>query len=566
MKNWQEYFLPRILERGWNYYKDGAVQSLTTTPTGYRATVSGTEDYEVEIELNGDEIAEMYCDCPYADDGNYCKHMAAVLYAVEEEDVEVFVSGNRGKSAQADKAKKSKNKKEDQIQEIVAAIPEEELRGIVISLARQDASFCNTLLTKYGPRDPMMLVRLEKEVDEIGWRHFDQSGFVDYEEAYDYACELQDVLYEHVPELIGRNCLKEAFELTNHVFHEIGTRDMDDSDGGTMEVAGACYEMWRRILDASDEREEEEMIRWFQEHRKWYVLDYLQDVMEEFMISEFGNEELLHEQLWDLDGQIRELEQSMDKDWYAGYQCEEAVLRRISIMERLGYSRQDIRTYRDQYRQFSGIRMQEVREYQQDRDYDKAAEVLRESKELDKDKCGLVSDYSQKLIDIYERTGDQVSYRKELLWNVFHCGQSGLECLLKLKSVCTEQEWNGYREKYLEQSGREPVKFMLLEHEKLYGRLLAEIEREGWISRLDQYEKVLKEHFPERVRDMYIRYVQSQAERTSYRKMYKELVVYLKKIKRYPDGEKMARKIADEWKQKYRRRSAMMDELGRAGF
>ena len=116
MKNWQEYFLPRILERGWNYYKDGAVQSLTTTPTGYRATVSGTEDYEVEIELNGDEIAEMYCDCPYAADGNYCKHMAAVLYAVEEEDVEVFASGNRGKSAQADKAKKSKNKKEDQIQ------------------------------------------------------------------------------------------------------------------------------------------------------------------------------------------------------------------------------------------------------------------------------------------------------------------------------------------------------------------------------------------------------------------------------------------------------------------
>ena len=60
-------FSSRILERGWNYYKDGAVQSLTTTPTGYRATVSGTEDYEVEIELKGDEIAEMYCGCPYAD-------------------------------------------------------------------------------------------------------------------------------------------------------------------------------------------------------------------------------------------------------------------------------------------------------------------------------------------------------------------------------------------------------------------------------------------------------------------------------------------------------------------
>ena len=80
--------------------------------------------------------------------------------------------------------------------------------------------------------------------------------------------------------------------------------------------------------------------------------------------------------------------------------------------------------------------------------------MLRESKELDKDKCGLVSDYSQKLIDIYERTGDQVSYRKELLWNIFHCGQSDLERLMRLKKLCTEQEWNGYREKYREQSGR----------------------------------------------------------------------------------------------------------------
>lgn len=566
MKNWQEYFLPRILERGWNYYKDGAVQSLTTTPTGYRATVSGTEDYEVEIELEGDDIAEMYCDCPYADDGNYCKHMAAVLYAVEEEEVEVLASGSCGESAQADKAKKSKNKKGDQIQEVVASIPEEELRGIVMSLAQQDSSFCNTLLTKYGPRDPMLLVRLEKEVDEIGWRHSDRSGFVDYEEAYDYACELQDILYEHVPELIGRHCLKEAMELTGYVFHEIGTRDMDDSDGGTMEVAGACYEMWRRILDASDEKEEEEMIRWFQEHRRGNVLDYLQDVMEEFMISEFGNVELLHEQLRELDRQIRELEQSADGDWYAGYQCEGAVMHRIGIMERLGYSRQEIRAYRDQYRQFSGVRMREVQEYLRDGNYDKAVEVLKESKELDKDRQGLVQDHSQKLIEIYEKTGDKTAYKKELVWNIFHCGQSGLERLLKLKKVCTEQEWNGYREKYLGQAGREPVKFMLLEHERLYGRLLSEIEREGWISRLDQYEKVLKKHFPEEVRDMYIRYVHRQAERTSYRKMYKELVTYLKKIKRYPDGADIARKIAEEWRQKYRRRSAMMDELGRAGF
>ena len=29
------------------------------------------------------EVSDMECDCPYAEDGNYCKHMAAVLYELE---------------------------------------------------------------------------------------------------------------------------------------------------------------------------------------------------------------------------------------------------------------------------------------------------------------------------------------------------------------------------------------------------------------------------------------------------------------------------------------------------
>ena len=35
--------------------------------------------------MNDREIEEMECTCPYAEDGNYCKHMAAVLYAAEKE-------------------------------------------------------------------------------------------------------------------------------------------------------------------------------------------------------------------------------------------------------------------------------------------------------------------------------------------------------------------------------------------------------------------------------------------------------------------------------------------------
>ena len=40
----------------------------------------------MEIFLEDGEVAEMYCSCPYAEEGKNCKHMAAVLYEWSEEE------------------------------------------------------------------------------------------------------------------------------------------------------------------------------------------------------------------------------------------------------------------------------------------------------------------------------------------------------------------------------------------------------------------------------------------------------------------------------------------------
>ena len=48
----------------------------------YTADVEGSELYEVIVEMNdGGEIYDISCDCPY-DMEDYCKHEAAVLYAL----------------------------------------------------------------------------------------------------------------------------------------------------------------------------------------------------------------------------------------------------------------------------------------------------------------------------------------------------------------------------------------------------------------------------------------------------------------------------------------------------
>ena len=82
---WEHFFKPHILDRGYEYYCDDAVDSLNERNGKVTAVVLGNDAYDVEITFDGDEIVDMYCTCPYAQDGNACKHMAAALYQWDAE-------------------------------------------------------------------------------------------------------------------------------------------------------------------------------------------------------------------------------------------------------------------------------------------------------------------------------------------------------------------------------------------------------------------------------------------------------------------------------------------------
>lgn len=75
---------PRIADRGRAYYLDGRVGDLQVIGDTYSALVQGTEDHHVHAVVSKDgEILSVGCDCPY-DQGPYCKHELALLFAVRE--------------------------------------------------------------------------------------------------------------------------------------------------------------------------------------------------------------------------------------------------------------------------------------------------------------------------------------------------------------------------------------------------------------------------------------------------------------------------------------------------
>ena len=70
-------------QRGVNYYRQGRVRLEKVTSSRARARVLGTELYWVNLWEN-DEYLEATCTCPYAEQGNFCKHMVAVGLAATE--------------------------------------------------------------------------------------------------------------------------------------------------------------------------------------------------------------------------------------------------------------------------------------------------------------------------------------------------------------------------------------------------------------------------------------------------------------------------------------------------
>ena len=559
MKPWKNLFRTHILERGLKYYEEDCVTSLKQIMTGYTAVVEGTDDYDVEIEMRDNQVYDMTCTCPYAAEGNYCKHMAAVLYEIEEGETDTKIPVNYLEKVQ------EQNK---ELQEVITRIPIEELQEIIFSQAASDDLLYNKIMIKYAPITPCHMIRLKKQVNDIGCHYSDRGGFVDYYHATDYIDALNMLLDENVPLLLEKSYRMEAFELVNCVFYEIGNRDIDDSDGGTSFVADNCYEYWQTILQECNDKEKENMFQWFQDHQENYVIDYLEDYISDFLLNEFHDEEMLRKKLYMLDEKIAKFQkENYSGDSYsADYGMVNNITARIRLMAELNYSKQEIRAYRQKYRNFSEIRKMEIQEYLSDKKYEEAIVVLKESKILDADKAGLVAEYSQQLIQIYEKRNMQKEYAQELQYQVFECMQRNLEYIVKLKKLYSETEWEEQREKFLQGKTSTWIRYEFLVEEELFGRLLQEIQKNNSIYALDQYEKVLKKHLPNEVRDMYVQYVKNGAVRTADRKAYKYLMSYLKKIAKYPDGKKIVRDIADCWKQDYKRRPAMMDELRKAGF
>lgn len=545
---WKHLFSKKILERGFEYFKDGLVCDLQIEEDSILADVVGSDLYQVEITLRNHDIDEMFCSCPYAEDGNNCKHMAAVLFQWENDRENHSVPKEPADSPSFEK--------------IINDLPEKIVRGILLDLVKKDKKLQkNILIYQSGTVTEKQKKEWHRELFAIQKRYGSYSGYVNYDRAYEYFGEIIEFLDQAIAPLIDTGLWNDALDLISQTYDIACDVGYDDSDDCFGEFIGECNYYIQQILTNSDIFQKRDAYKMFLSFCDDRVSPHNNDFWQNCLFDLFDEDEFVRNNLQLVDAAIQNTNKSRDNHWLVTL-----IEKRIDFMRKLGYTDEQVSAFRSEYEFLPSIRKMMIRDaLESGRDL-AAIELLKESKRIDSDDHLLQLRYSEKLIQLYEHQNMVDDCRAELLSYISAYPQCDLIYLNKLKRHMSDDEWEAYFEEYISREKNPSRRHALMAEEKMYRRLLDELETDPSLYELQKYEDLLKPIYPEEIRDVLFEYLQRQMHLAHDRSTYVDLIKRLKKMKGYPNGSEMAAAVADEWKTTYRRRSALLEELKRAGF
>ena len=392
MRTWQHLFQKHILERGLAYYIRGLVGDLYVDEDTIKAFVYGTEEYSVFIDINDGEVIDMECDCPYAFDGSYCKHMAAVLFCAEDEGEDHI---NREKTVEGTiMGDKTKPEAKIDIDDLVREADETLVRNFLIYILKDNEKLLNRFKSatcrEISQAD---MKRYKNQINRVFRRYAGKHDFIDYYNAGAFISELMEFLCNDIQIMLDNKHYEEVFELTNHIFIKIDNQNMDDSDGGIGIIAEICLEIWQEILAYCDMDLKRKMFSWYTNHLDGSVTYYMEGYIEQILFDNFMEEEFIEAKLKFAEYKIALCKREEDS-WQYRYNLGKWVLRYIDILKEQEVAQDIIDEYCIKNLESDTVRKYYVESCIKRKKYDTAIRVLTEGKQADKGLPGLVADYS----------------------------------------------------------------------------------------------------------------------------------------------------------------------------
>lgn len=541
----ENLFREIILERGYSYHLQDLVSELEIGESRVTAIVHGSELYQVEIEIEGGEVTSMSCDCPYFSGGDNCKHLAAVFYALRQDDDKHCVKSDH-----------------DVTMELLESLTSEEL----ISFLREEISINSDLHFKFKTKFQNKLVGEQdytsylRHIDSVFEFHLGRNNFIDYERVMDFEVEIGEII-EPISGLVDDGEYELGFIMVEHLVSRISELSIDDSWGTTSSIMGELAKILRVIIEGSSEPLYTQIFQWLSQNIYGQILDFLEEELVGIFMENYPETEKLQQKIQVIDVILADIEKESSESWGRKYNLAKWLRNKINILL-------ELKDYKGATAIISeNLHLSEVRNIAVDwhltnNEYERAIGLLISGKKLYSDYRGIVDDYSKKLIEIYKLIGNQEAVvaesKRRLLQN-----PRDLQVYKDYRGLFSPKDWDKERDAILAElvETRRNMKPYYAE-ENMLEQLLAEIKEDPSYLSLDTYEDILFSSFTTELRDLFKARIISMAKHAGGRKYYKRINHELKRINRYPGGKHIVDKLLATWQQQYKNRPAMLEELG----
>ena len=563
LSHFEEYIDEPILKRGLSYFKKGFVhEPAEVRPGDYEAVVEGSEEYTVKLSISNGVIIEHSCDCPY-DMGPVCKHVAAVIFYLEQEELGLTQSTKKGssKKAKASSSKPSKRKTiAQQVDDLLGKVTHDELTLFVRELAAKDSLFRDLLLASFAQYNSNESKALyTKQVNTLIKVARGKYGFLDSSGAEYVSKELSSML-GLANHYIRKGNHKSAFFICTAIKDELisALEYADDMDGNLTDTIYDTFDTLAAIAQEDPPEEVRELIFKYcltsfskRSFSGWdWHLNFLR--LAAYTLSTDSEMEELFKR-------IAAIPRSSEYEVKKAQEIQYDVL-----FKRKGKS--VAQRYLEQNINNPSFRAQAIQDALDQKDYEKATALANDGIDQSSGYPGLIIDWYDWLLKIAESQNDTeriILYARHLLQESHNPKRDYYQIL---KATVPPEQWNGFVETIVQEAmERKPyyrtdLVASIFIREEWWSRLLNLVKEERTLDQLAKYEKLLAQHFPNELADLYaeriIRYIENHVGRSHYRTACK----YIRRMIKLGAREK-ADEVISQLRQTHYRKKALMEEL-----
>lgn len=540
---------PAVWKRGKSYFVDGAVDNLEDDGNGHwEAIVSGNDDYEVMVDIQFGHVQEWNCDCPY--DGDICKHVVAMVLAIQDEKKMITINVQENEP------------KPKTFEHLVAAVSSDELRSFVKQYAESDKNFKRAFKVSFAEKNPAGgKAQYTKLIAQSLRSAMGRHEFIDYYQTRKAFSTVFNLL-DKANELLNRENYMEAWLIASAVVEQVSevTGYIDDSDG----VIGDSFEgAFNLISELADKAEvpmslKEQMFDWHKtEYPKDKYQNYGDDTILDSMVDLAEVTNRTDEIFPILDSAIRKTTSE--------YELVSILKQKAWLLNSLGRIAEYDGLVNEnlQYSEFRKIKLGKLLELKQ---YNEAEKLIGEGIRISENQHhgGTTRQWKEQLLEIYRKTSQKDKYLV-LLRELFYASNRQYYPLLK-QTIGTEkwpEELAGIIATLKKSRMDWNFLFELYAAEQMLPELLQLITQNAEFRLIKTYETYLLPKFQAEILNLYERVCEKFAARANARGDYQELASMLKHIQKLEGGKPVVTKLLTSFREIYKRRPAMMDELKR---